>query len=295
LILVFGQSGQIAQAFQGKLPEIELFGRDRADFANTEMVIETLNKVRPELVINAAAYTAVDRAETERDQALLINSTTVGEIAQWCHRHQTPLIHYSTDYVFTGNGTEPLLEDATKGPLNWYGMTKLKAERAITESGCAHLIFRISWVYSHVGNNFVRTMLKLGAEKTELKIVADQVGSPTCAEDVAEATLKVIALHRKDLLKIPRGIYHMSGGKSIYDNLSWYDFAHVIFKQARTIGFPIRVENILPVTTAEYPTAAKRPLNSRLNADKFFNTFGFSLPTWQTALPTCLRRIYESR
>lgn len=294
VILVFGENGQVAQSLKWLAPGAEFLGSKTVDFLHPDQVVSTLNRKRPDFVINAAAYTAVDKAEVEREQAQKINFESVREIANWCARHGKTLIHYSTDYVFDGSGTQVLEEDALKAPVNWYGLTKLKSEKAISESGCRAFIFRVSWVYSHVGTNFVRTMLKLASEREELRIVSDQVGAPTYAEDIAMATVRIVEELRENKNYTP-GIYHMSGGKHDYDFLSWYDFAMVIFKHARVIGMPLKIEKIKPISTAEFPTAAQRPANSRLNNSKFLKEFGFAIPTWQQSLSVCIRRIYEGQ
>lgn len=303
-ILIFGGEGQVARALAKRLPDAVIVGREQADFLKPETVIATLEKHKPEIIINAAAYTAVDKAESEELQALQINALTVGLIAEWAAKYKALLIHYSTDYVFDGSGTTPWKESDKPAPLSAYGRSKLLGEKEIANSGCRHFIFRLCWVYDETGKNFMNTMLRLGKEKvaawqsggvaggganattsdqvgaqpqrrlSELNVVSDQIGAPTYAGDIAEATLKAIANP-----KAASGIYHFCNS----GETSWAGFAEAIFKQA---NLPVTVNKI---TTAEYPTPAKRPANSRIDTTKFRTTFGWDkIPDWQDGLKRCM-------
>jgi dTDP-4-dehydrorhamnose reductase len=296
-VLVFGKNGQLATelgkqvgALSGLKDQWVFLDSHQANFLSPEDVIKSLETHKPRIVINAAAYTAVDLAETEADKAKQINCTTPGLIADWCGTNKSSLIHFSTDYVYSGEGDQPMKETAALAPRNKYGETKLEGEKKIQSSGCHHYIFRTSWVYSASGNNFVKTMLRLGREREQLKVVGDQVGSPTSAKDLASATLRL--LRHPQFLK-EQGVFHLAGQGFV----SWCDFAKEIFREAREItknrGNIFKVREIAPITTAEYVTPAKRPLNSRLNQNKFLDTFGFSLPTWQVGLKSVLTELLQ--
>jgi len=216
MILVFGKNGQVATALREILPEAIFLGSEAANFLSPESVIQALETHKPTVIINAAAYTQVDKAETERDAALTINAKTPGTIAQWCKSHNALLIHYSTDYVFDGSGDKPWLETDTPNPQNYYGLSKWEGEKAIQASGCKHYIFRVSWVYSPWGANFKKTILRLAQEREELKIVADQWGSPTKAEDIAGASQEF-------------GLYHWR----FSEYTTWHQFAMTIVEEAK--------------------------------------------------------------
>lgn len=259
MILVFGKNGQVATALREILPEATFLGSDSANFLNPSQVIQSLDEHQPTVVINASAYTQVDKAEADREAALTINATTPKAIAEWCKNHDALLIHYSTDYVFDGSGEKPWLETDMPNPQNYYGLSKWEGEKAIQASDCKHYIFRVSWVYSPWGNNFKKTILRLAQEREELKIVADQWGSPTKAEDIAAATKQVV---EKYLSNKPAayGLYHWR----FRDYTTWHQFALEIVEGAKKSGLPIKTKNILPITTEAFPTPAKRPKNSRL-------------------------------
>lgn len=259
MILVFGKNGQVATALQQILPQASYLGSQDANFLNPDGVIDQLQRLKPKIVINASAYTQVDKAESEKESALTINAKTPGRIAQWCKNNNALLIHYSTDYVFDGSGEKPWLETDSPRPVNYYGLSKWEGEKAIQSSGCDHYIFRVSWVYSPWGQNFKKTILRLAQEREQLKIVADQWGSPTRAEDIALQTLNVIKeLDGKDPLKF--GVYHWKFSE--YTN--WYQFAISIVEEAKKAGLRLKVKEIVPISTEEFPTPAKRPKNSRL-------------------------------
>ncbi len=301
-LVIFGKNGQVAQALAQLLQSskfanqfwegpVYFLGSDQADFLNPEQVLAKLNEIEPSLVINASAYTAVDKAETEAQQALQINAITPQEIAKWCYKHQAFLVHYSTDYVFSplNASTVPLTESDPTGPINSYGKSKLIGEQLIVASGCLYFIFRTSWVYSYVGTNFVRTMLRLGADRPELKVVSDQWGSPTYAMDIAEATVRILN-KIKTCDEMQTGIYHLSG--TGFTN--WHLFAEKIFQTAKELGYEkvlgkdLAIKNVLPIPTSEYPTPATRPLNSRMSNEKLKAVFQVILPKWEDSLQVCI-------
>jgi dTDP-4-dehydrorhamnose reductase len=290
-ILILGANGQLGVELQRTFAadgEITALGRDRCDLAEPEQVRRAITAAQPEIVLNAAAYTAVDRAESEPDLAMRVNGETPGVLAEETRRLSALLVHYSTDYVFDGSKMSPWVEDDPPAPLSVYGATKLAGERAIAQAGIDYLIFRTSWVISPHGHNFVRTMLKLGADREELKIVDDQVGAPTSALAIAQATRQVLVriagnAHRPAEYA---GVYHMTcGGQT-----TWCDFARAIFATARppARGWWARVKGI---PTTDYPTPATRPKNSVLNNDKLTRAFGVNLASWDSALGETMKTL----
>ncbi|MDX1949455.1 MAG: dTDP-4-dehydrorhamnose reductase, partial [Rickettsiales bacterium] len=229
-------------------------------------------------------YTAVDKAEDEREICNAINVNAVKIIADFCKKIDAKLIHYSTDYVFDGSGELPFTEENSENlnPINYYGETKLNSEKEIINSGCKYFIFRISWVYNHSGKNFPFTILKLASERDELKIVADQVGSPCYSMDIAKATLKIIENKSSDF-----GIYHLTPEEYI----SWFEFAKIIVEKARKYSKPLKVKGILPIKTSEFPVRAKRPLNSRLDSSKALKILGIKLPKIENSLEEFFKKI----
>ncbi len=259
MILVFGKNGQVATALREILPQATFLGSDIANFLDQATVLKALNQYNPTMVINAAAYTQVDKAESEKESALTINGATPGVIARWCKSHNAVFIHYSTDYVFDGSGEKPWLETDIPNPINYYGFSKWQGEKAIQASGCKYYIFRVSWVYSPWGQNFKKTILRLAEEREELNIVSDQWGAPTKAEDIAQETKKVI----KDFLSgkpLEFGLYHWK----FSDYTTWHQFAQSIVEEAKKAGAVLKIKNIHAIPTEAYPTPAKRPKNSRL-------------------------------
>lgn len=260
------------------------------NLADAAAVRDKLRTVAPSIIVNSAAYTAVDKAESELDQAYAVNATAPAVLAEEAYRLGALLVHYSTDYVFNGGGTTPWREDDACDPLNAYGASKLEGERAIQASGCHHLIFRTSWVYGARDSNFLNTMLRLMREKAELNIVADQIGAPTWCRDLAEATAQILSQMR--LLADgfgelePWGVYHMSNA----GETSWYGFAKAI-QALDTLNETSEITRLLPITSSDYPTPARRPLNSRLNNAKLEQTFGLRLQDWHAALSLCLDEI----
>jgi dTDP-4-dehydrorhamnose reductase len=289
-ILLLGKNGQVGWELQRALAPLgELVALDRrdagGDLSLPEQVAQRIREEKPQWVVNAAAYTAVDKAESDAATARLINGQTVAHIAQACAITGAALLHYSTDYVFDGSGEDFRREDAHTSPLSVYGHTKLEGEQAIQASGCPHLIFRTSWVYAARGGNFAKTMLRLAQEKTQLSVVADQWGAPTGAELIADVSAQAISRFSAQL----SGVYHLvAAGQT-----TWLDYARYVIEAARAAGKPITVaaENIAPVLTANYPTPAKRPLNSRLDTCKLRSTFGLALPQWQTGVDRMLQEI----
>ncbi len=286
--LVFGANGQVGQELLRALAPLgEVVGTTRtgalpdgsacltADFSDPESVVALLDTARPTRVINAAAYTAVDKAESEPAAAQAANAETPGAIARWCAAHDVPLLHYSTDYVFDGSGSRPYRPDDATAPLGVYGASKLAGEEAIRAAGARHLIFRTAWVYAAHSQNFFRTMLRVGAERDVLRVVADQIGTPTPAALIADVTAQVL---RAD---DPRsGTWHLTA----IGETSWHGFAEAIFGGAVERGLIARAPTVEAITTADYPTPAKRPAYSRLDITTLEQDFGIALPTWQVGL-----------
>jgi len=291
MILFFGKSGQLAQSFKATVPE-DLDGQaifissHEANFEKPERLAGFLDKHGPKIIVLCAAYTQVDKAEEERDLAETINVKAPQEIARWCGMNDSLLIHFSTDYVFSGVGTRPWLETDEAQPVNWYGETKFEGEEAIRATSCRHFIFRTSWVYSEYGKNFLKTMIRLGKEKESLRIVDDQTGGPTYALDIANQVWGVI---RRSLQgeKFPSGVYHLAG----QGFTTWAQFAQAIFDEARTLRFELEIQKVEPISTAEFPTPAQRPHNSRLDQAKLRQVFGIEMPFWRESLKLCLKRI----
>lgn len=282
-VLVFGTTGQVARelavAAQRSGITLEAHGRATADFTDPDACAQIVAATDADAVINAVAYTAVDRAEEEEPLARTINADTPGAIAQACAARDLPLIHISTDYVFDGAGDTPFAPDHPTAPLGAYGRSKLAGEQAVRAAGGAHVIFRTSWVVSAHGTNFVKTMLRLGAERGALRIVADQIGGPTPAADIAAACLSAARQLRDDPAK--SGTYHLSGGPDV----SWADFAREIFAQS---GVACAVSDI---ASAEYPTPAPRPLNSRMDNTRTGEVFGIARPDWRLGLSDILQAL----
>jgi dTDP-4-dehydrorhamnose reductase len=275
-VLLLGAGGQLGMQLKRRLAgEVELTALTRAelDFTDMAAIRAAIRKVEPEIVINAAAYTAVDKAESEPELCRLVNAVAPGVIAEELAKTNGWLIHYSTDYVFDGSGTKPWVETDATGPLSVYGQTKLDGEVAIAAAGCRHVILRTSWVYAAEGRNFLHTMLRLGRERELLKIVDDQVGAPTTAEAITEATMAVLQRMAADA----SGVYHLTCGGAT----SWCGFARAIFEE---FAGRQKAPEVVPIPTEAYPTPARRPLNSRLCCDKFTRQFGFQMPEWQDAL-----------
>ncbi|MBF0255110.1 MAG: dTDP-4-dehydrorhamnose reductase, partial [Gammaproteobacteria bacterium] len=283
-ILLLGKNGQLGWELQralAPLGEIMALDQDRADFAHPETLAPLLDQLQPGLIVNAAAHTAVDKAESEPELAQRINADAVAELARWAARHRVWLIHYSTDYVFDGSASGWYLEDDATNPLSVYGKTKLAGEQAVAASGCQHLILRTSWVYASRGKNFAHTMLQLAASRDSLAVVADQWGAPTSAELLADVTALCLYRLRQEGEGAGRlsGLYHLvAAGET-----SWCDYARFVLQQAQERGAQLKAgpEQVKAISTAEYPTPAQRPLNSRLSTAKLRQAFGLTLPDWR--------------
>lgn len=292
--LVIGAEGQIARAIvqQGARlgADVQALGRPQLDLRQADTVRAALDHAAPRLVINAAAYTAVDLAEDEAEAAFAINHLGVDILAQLCATQNIPLIHFSTDYVFNGAKTTPYNEEDECAPLGIYGASKLKGEEALRARHSKHIILRTAWVHSETGQNFVKTMLRLGEERDELSVVADQIGTPSYGGHIAEAVLALAAQicdegkSAQDLDEV-WGTYHLAGS----GEASWHGLANEVFKEAAKYG---RAQPIVhPITTEQYPTKAARPQNSRLDCSKLENQFGITMPKWQEGVGACVKRL----
>lgn len=284
-IAVIGRNGQIAQSLRslGRARGRYVFcaGRPDLDLAAPDTIASFLERVSPDLVVNAAAYTAVDKAESEPDAAFRVNADGAAHVAVACSRLHVPLVHVSTDFVFDGRKRTPYVETDGVAPLSVYGASKAAGEKAVRAACGRHVILRTSWVYAPFGTNFVRTMLRLGSERAELGVVADQHGTPTDARDIARAILDIAPRLQAATTDV-WGTYHLTGS---YET-TWHRFAEEIFRQAAARG--AKVPRLKAISTAEYPTAARRPAYSVLDNAKFIATFGFALPDWRASLAGCL-------
>ncbi len=283
-ILLLGKSGQVGWELQRSLlplGEVKACDRSVADLSNLDKLGALVRNYSPDVIVNAAAYTAVDKAESNIDIATLINTTAVGLLAVEAKKINAWLIHYSTDYIFDGTKESAYIEKDTANPQSIYGHTKFQGEELIKQSSCKYLIFRTSWVYASRGKNFVNTIVRLAQERRTLSVVGDQVGTPTSSELIADVTAYCLYQinHNIEFSDKVCGVYNLTPGGEV----SWYDFARFIVSQAQSLNDAIRldVSNIKSISTVEYPLPAKRPLNSRLDNQKIRNVFGVSLPAWQ--------------
>lgn len=292
-ILLLGKNGQVGWELQRSLSVLgELIALDRhsepcGDLGQPERLAQTVRSLRPDVIVNAAAHTAVDKAESEAELARTLNATAPAALAQAAFETGAWLVHYSTDYVFDGSGNRPWVEGDATGPLGVYGQTKLEGEQAIAASGCKHLIFRTSWVYAARGGNFAKTMLRLAQERERLTVINDQHGAPTGADLIADVTAHAIrtAWQRPQL----SGLYHLvAGGET-----SWHGYASHAIARARELRPELawKVGEVAPVPTSAFPTPARRPLNSRLNTSKLQQAFGLVLPHWQHGVDRLLTEI----
>jgi dTDP-4-dehydrorhamnose reductase len=292
-LLLLGKNGQVGWEMQRALAPLgEVVALDRAgnsdlcgDLSDLAGIKNTIQTLKPDVIINAAAYTNVDKAETDCEAAAQINTHAVAVIADEAATLGALLVHYSTDYVFDGSGARAWMETDKPSPLNYYGVSKLAGERAIAASGCDHLIFRASWVYGAHGSNFIKTMLRLMSQSDKLRIVADQIGVPTGAALIADVTAQAIQSYRQD--KKLMGLYHLAP----LGTTSWFDFATIILDQAQRLGISLVTKNITPILSADYVTPACRPLNSRLDTTKLSTHFSIRLPSWEDGVIDVIRSL----
>ena len=294
-ILLLGKNGQVGWELQRSLAPLgEVISLDRnglnqwcGDLSKPEQIYQTIVDIAPNVVVNASAYTVVDLAETEQDMANLINYVAVGKIAEACAQIKALLVHYSTDYVFDGEGVSVFNEADALKPLNIYGKTKALGEQAIQNAQCNYLIFRTSWVFAQKGKNFLKTMLTLSQQREELSIIDDQIGAPTSAELIADVSAHAIVQTLRDQTKI--GIYHLvASGET-----SWFEYANYIFEQAKNLGVNLAIQQVNPIPTAAYPTPAKRPHNSRLNNQKIQHAFQIYLPDWKVHVQRTVVEVFH--
>lgn len=302
VILLTGVNGQVGGAL---LPMLQRMGavvaptRAELDLKDSDAIRRFVREVKPRWIVNPAAYTAVDKAEAERDAAFAINAEAVGALGEEAAKLGAPVVHFSTDYVFAGGGTTPWKEDDPTGPLGVYGASKLEGEARLAASGAPHMVFRTSWVYGATGNNFLRTILRLARDRAEMKIVADQHGAPTWSQDLARLTchcmeqVETVAQEKKlslaDALGPVSGVYHAAGA----GETSWFGFAERFLKLAREAEPAQSFAKLIPIPTAEYPTPAARPANSRLNCEKLRRTLGFTMPHWEESVAKVMQELQE--
>jgi len=287
-ILLFGKDGQVGHALQRTLlplGSLTALGRRQADLENPDALQDILRQHRPDVIVNAAAYTAVDQAESEPQRAHTINATAVAQMAAYARDHHALLVHYGTDYVFDGAQEQPYSETDTPNPINVYGQSKLAGEAAIAESGCRHLTLRTSWVFSAYGDNFVKTILQLARASTQLSIVADQIGAPTSAELIADTTALALAALRREALA--PGLYHLTAA----GQTSWHGLACHVIAQAQGLRLALTPTQIHAIATADSPQPARRPSHSRLNTDKISQALGLELPDWTVHTDRCVRQL----
>lgn len=296
-ILLLGKNGQVGWQLQRALAPLgEIVALERkdagGDLADPQGLAAAVRAAKPQVIVNAAAYTAVDKAESEPQLARLINTEAPAALAREAAASGALLVHYSTDYVFDGSGSAPWQESDATGPLNVYGATKLAGEQAIAASGCAHLTFRTSWVYAAHGDNFIKTMLRLAATRERLTVIDDQKGAPTGAELIADVTAHAISQTLQQPAKA--GLYHLTAA----GEASWFDYAQYVLalaRQARPQGVKTAAGGVQPIASSQYPAAARRPLNSRLNTRRLQAAFGLQMPPWQQGVTRVLREILESK
>ncbi|MGA5587605.1 MULTISPECIES: dTDP-4-dehydrorhamnose reductase [Pseudomonas] len=292
-ILLLGKNGQVGWELQRSLAPLgELVALDRhlvdglcGDLSNLESLRATIRQIKPDVIVNAAAYTAVDKAESETELADRVNGLASGVMAEEAAASGAWLVHYSTDYVFSGQGVTPWQETDAVAPVNHYGASKLAGEQAIIAAGCKYLIFRTSWVYGAGGNNFAKTMLRLAKNRETLNVIADQIGAPTGADLIADVSALAIqrVISRPELA----GLYHLAAAGEV----SWHGYASHVIDFAKAQGEELAVTAVNPIETTAYPTPARRPLNSRLNTQKLRDNFSLHLPDWQSGVTRMLREV----
>lgn len=293
-LLVTGREGQVARAHmaRGQTDGVEIIpvSRPHFDLLRIESFDEVIRAVRPDAIVSAAAYTAVDRAESEPELAEAVNGHAPGELGKAAAKMNIPVIHLSTDYVFSGEKSGLYIEEDATGPVNVYGRTKLHGEQALAHSTDNHVILRTSWVYSPYGRNFVKTMLALAGNRDVLNVVSDQWGCPTSADEIARIVIAVARRLQEDESRHLRGVFHMAGRG---EGTSWAGFAEAIFERSRALGGP--VAHVHPVLTASWPTPAQRPKNSRLDCGRLLQHYGLSLDPWRRSLDKCLDKVINSK
>lgn len=286
-ILILGKNGQLGtalvQAMDGITPIVALDRNGPGDLSKPHILSAYVREIKPKVIINAAAYTAVDKAEDEPELAFLINAHAPAALAQEAKKLDALLIHYSSDYVYAGTGEQPWSENDPTVSINTYGKSKLAGDVAIADSGCRHFIFRTSWVFSAHGQNFLKTILRLAQEREELRVVDDQSGAPTSVDLITAVTMKALQGDANS------GVYNLAPAGAV----SWYEFACHIVETARRLGANIKTKTIVPVASTEYATKAARPLNSRLNTAKLTETFGVALPNWRMDVDKALSDILK--
>lgn len=293
-ILITGKNGQVGHELQralAPLGELIALDRESLDLADADAIHAVLNERRPDIIVNPAAYTAVDKAESEPELAQAVNATAPAAMARWASEHDALLVHYSTDYVFNGRGDKPWREDDPADPQSVYGLSKWNGEQAVRAAAPRHLILRTSWVFGAHGGNFLKTMLRLAGERQELKVVADQIGAPTSAALIADTTAQLIRRYLTDSEGCPFGTYHLvASGET-----SWHGYAQYLIGQAGKLGFPLALtpDAVHGIPTEAYPLPAKRPANSRLNCNKLKRDFGITLPAWQHGVDTVLASLWQ--
>lgn len=293
-ILITGSNGQVGFELRralAPLGEVIALTRRDVDLADPASLVAALDRHRPDLIVNPAAYTAVDKAESEPEQARAVNATAPGVMAQWGAARNVPLVHYSTDYVFEGTGVTPYREDAPVNPQSIYGATKCEGEIAVRQAFAQHLILRTSWVVGAHGGNFLKTIMRLARERDQLRIVADQMGAPTSAALIADVTAHLVGRYFTDREHFAFGTYHLAAS----GETNWCEYArHVVaLAEARSLDLKLRSTDILPIATYEYPLPAKRPMNSRLDCSKLMSTFGISLPDWRNGVDYVFEQLHD--
>ena len=287
-VLLIGAKGQVGQELQVTLPylgEVISIGREELDLTNSEKISQLIREIHPDYLVNAAAYTAVDKAETEPDLAYSINAIAPKIMAEAAEKIKAKFLHISTDYVFDGRKNTPYLETDLTNPLGVYGQSKLRGEEEIKTVNSQAIILRTAWVYGSYGkSNFVKTMLRLGKEREELKVVVDQVGSPTWAKDIATAITHLLIN-----VDNPAGIYNFTNSGVA----SWFDLTKAIFEEAKISGIPLKIQRVIPITTAEYPTPAVRPAYSVLSGQKISQQLGYIPPYWRDSLKAMLNQLFN--
>ncbi len=287
-VLLIGAKGQVGQELQVTLPslgEVISIGREELDLTNSEKISQLVREIHPDYLVNASAYTAVDKAETEPDLAYSINATAPKIMAEAAEKIKAKFLHISTDYVFDGRKNTPYLETDLTNPLGVYGQSKLRGEEEIKTVNSQAIILRTAWVYGSYGkSNFVKTMLRLGKEREELKVVVDQVGSPTWSKDIATAITQLLINADN-----PPGIYNFTNSGVA----SWFDLTKAIFEEAKISGIPLKIQRVIPITTAEYPTPAVRPAYSVLSSQKISQQLGYIPPYWRDSLKAMLNQLFN--